>query len=149
MILPPITFSPSGAGFPYIREARHHTEQSITFDGHFYDAKNERMYPEYIVWRRKDKKSFHIEITEYIAGEDTSEYWTDDEENDGSKICLFPTEIITLRWRVIAELRDNEIDAVRAEILRKRMEHHRKLDEVNRARLKAYLTACENVPDDK
>jgi hypothetical protein len=147
MILSPISFSPSGAGFPYIQEVKNLTEHSITFNGHFYDAKNERMYPEYILWHRKNKKSFHIEITEYIAGEDTSEYWTDEEE--GGKICCFPTEIITLRWRVIAELRDNEVDTVRAEILRKRAEHHCKLDEVNRARLKAYLTACENVPDDK
>ena len=54
-----------------------------------------------------NKGSFHVEIYEKKTMEDTSEFGPYDEEVGGS-ICFFPTAIIELKYRVIAELSNNE-----------------------------------------
>ena len=39
---------------------------------------------------------------EWLINEDTSEYWSDEEE--GGHICLFPTKLQTITFRVLGEL---------------------------------------------
>lgn len=96
---------------------------SMTFDGHFYDAMHGRMFPEFIMHRHDTKQCLHIEITSYKELEDTSEYWTDEEE--GGRICLFPTQVITVSWRVLAEVSKREVTALASSILRRREEFQR------------------------
>ena len=105
------------------------SDTSMTFDGSFYDAQNDRMFPECILYRYDTHQRFHIEITSYKEHEDTSEYWTDEEEE--GRICLFPSYVITVTWRVIAEIHTNEeVAALDRDLRRRRTEFRRKLDAV-------------------
>ena len=47
---------------------------------------------------------YHIEITEKIEGKDTSEYGSfnsEDSDDDCVGVCFFPTNIVTLRFRIL------------------------------------------------
>ncbi len=116
--------SPRG---PYIRELKSNENNTIVYDGYFYfDQKD---LPLQRVLMRfgdevadEDGNSFrttlsiqHIEIYEKISGEDTSQIYSrdndlsgnstegikDDDEDSLDGVCFFPTEITTLKYRVI------------------------------------------------
>lgn len=85
---------------PYIGELISHEPGRMVFNGYFYIDDNvmpvERVF-------YSNKGSFHVEIYEKKTMEDTSEFGPYDEEEGGS-ICFFPTAIIELKYRVIAEI---------------------------------------------
>jgi hypothetical protein len=89
---------------PYIGDLISHEPGSMVFNGYFYIDDNvmpvERVF-------HSNKGSFHVEIYEKKTMEDTSEFGSYDEEEGGS-ICFFPTAIIELKYRVIAEISNNE-----------------------------------------
>lgn len=89
---------------PYIRDLISHEPGRMVFNGYFYIDDNvmpvERVF-------HSNKGSFHVEIYEKKTMEDTSEFGPYDEEEGGS-ICFFPTAIIELKYRVIAELPNNK-----------------------------------------
>jgi hypothetical protein len=134
MSLPDVYIRPVECGGMYVSQVLALSDTSMTFDGHFYDAQNDRMFPECILYRTDTHQRFHIEITSYKEIEDTSEAWTDEEE--GGRICLFPTHIITVTWRVIAELHTKEeVSALSLDLQRRRKEFRRKLDAAEAAAL--------------
>lgn len=89
---------------PYVQELLSHDAGSMLFNGYFYIDDNvmpvERIF-------HSNKGSFHVEIYKKNTIEDTSEFGPYDEEEGGS-ICFFPTAIIELKYRVIAELSNND-----------------------------------------
>jgi hypothetical protein len=89
---------------PYVEELLSHDSGSMVFNGYFY-IEDDVMPVERIF--HSNKGSFHVEIYKKTTMEDTSELGPYDEEVGGS-ICLFPTAIIELKYRVIAELPNNE-----------------------------------------
>jgi hypothetical protein len=116
----------------YVNTVLDLSDTSMTFNGSFYEAQNDRMFPECILYRHDTRQHFHIEITSYKEHEDTSEYWTDEEDG---RICLFPSHVITVTWRVIAEIYTNEeVATLDRDLRRRRMEFRRKLDAVRRQR---------------
>lgn len=94
------------------------TDTSVTFDGHFYDAHLGRMFPEFVIHKRKERSWFHVEITKYTEHEDTSEFCSDEEI--GGRVCFTPTWIITLEWRVIATLTSEKEATALAKDINKR-----------------------------
>jgi hypothetical protein len=89
---------------PYIDELISHEPGRMVFDGYFY-IEDAAMPVERVF--HSNKGSFHVEIYEKKALEDTSEFGPYDEE-EGGHICFFPTAIIELKYRVIAEIGDKE-----------------------------------------
>lgn len=93
---------------PYSPKVLEFTESSITFDGYFYEPQDrlpiERILsisvPEDDEYTFKRIAVYHVEITEKIEGEDTSEVSPDDEYG---AICFFPTNHITLKFRILAK----------------------------------------------
>jgi hypothetical protein len=105
------------------------SDTSMTFNGSFYSAQYGRMFPEWILYRTDTHQHFHIALTSYKEHEDTSEFWSDEEE--GGRICLSPTHVITVTWRVIATLQTNqEVAALEIDLRRRRREFLRNLDAV-------------------
>lgn len=119
---------PMGTRNPFMREVKSHENNTIVFDGYFYvDAKDlpvQRIMSRFNGPVVDDEgnshythlSSDHIEIIEKISGEDTSYYGepketgdkeTGDKTTDGTGydsdegICFFPTEITTLKYRVL------------------------------------------------
>jgi len=106
-------FYPRGIPNPFIHTLISSNDNTIVFDGYFYiDAKDlpvERIMIKHTGKNQTFTESY-IEIYEKISGKNTSSYCdisgTDcDEEN----ICFFPTEITTLKYRVIKTNLTNEI----------------------------------------
>jgi hypothetical protein len=89
---------------PYVQELISHEPGSMVFNGYFY-IDDDVMPVERIF--HSNKGSFHVEIYKKNTMEDTSEFGPYDEEEGGS-ICFFPTAIIELKYRVIAELPNND-----------------------------------------
>ena len=95
---------PHTATNPYIRELHSFTDTTLIFNGYFY-LEPETLPVERIFFTNTDPTSrsthsYHIEILEKHSGEDTSVCGPYDEEV-GGHICFFPTEIITLHYRII------------------------------------------------
>jgi hypothetical protein len=127
MSLPHVYIEPVDCDGMHVSKVLDLSDTSMTFDGSFYSAQNDRMFPECILYRTDTHQHFHIEITLYKEHEDTSEYWSDEEE--GGRICLFPSHVISVTWRVIAELHTKEeIRALHIDLRRRRQEFRRKLD---------------------
>lgn len=84
---------------PFIDELISHEPGRMVFNGYFY-IDDEAMPIERVF--HSNKGEFHVEIYEKNTLKDTSEYGPYDEE-EGGHICFFPTNIIELRYRVIAE----------------------------------------------
>ena len=119
--------SPRG---PYIREVKSNDNNELVFNGYFYfdkkDLPLQRVLMTFGESAADDEGNScrtaltvqHIEIYEKISGEDTSEYYSKDADKDLSGnnplqeeceddedsldgVCFFPTEITTLKYRVI------------------------------------------------
>ena len=99
-------WAPGSCRGPFCRDVIEFTESSITFDGYFYDSEVHQLpqqrilkllIPDYIARHRTYMKRlaiYHVEIYEKIEGADTSEM-----DDDG--ICFFPSNKITLKFRVL------------------------------------------------
>ena len=109
-------WSPSSCKGPYTPEVLEFTEDSITFDGYFYESALPQqrilklLVPDYVrgsTTYMKRLAAYHIEIYEKIEGKDTSTYTPqnseDTEDDDWGGICFFPTHHITLRFRVLSK----------------------------------------------
>lgn len=113
-------FYPFGLRNPVINEIKSNEPGTLVFDGYFYvDSKDlpiqrlmvyfgEKITDEQGNTYRSAISDMHIEIYEKISGEDTSFYGDekieDISENDNDSeenICFFPTEITTLKYRVL------------------------------------------------
>ena len=104
-----IKFYPYRANHPYVYDVKSHDANTLVFDGHFYGEVPVRLVM--VDYEDPDPMSdninlitrsrTYIEIYEKIHGVDTSSYTyaNDGSEDDG--ICLFPTEITTIRYRVL------------------------------------------------
>ena len=124
---------PISSSGPYIRKVISDVSGELVYDGYFYCERLQ--FPMQRVIRRRtrvepvrpgDKKRYvysmqHVEIYEKLSGEDTSEYSECDGGDDdfgGGGVCFFPTEIVTLRYRVLEDNLTDErshaiIDAIR------------------------------------
>jgi hypothetical protein len=85
---------------PYTTEILNYTDKTITFNGYF------RYEDELVTKETPIHRFFHlgrdilyVAIVGVKRGENTSEYWSDEEA--GGRICLTPTEIITLEYEVL------------------------------------------------
>lgn len=117
--------SPRG---PYIREVKSNDNNELVYDGYFYFDNNDLPLQRVLMTfgeKAEDEMGNscraaltvqHIEIYEKISGEDTSEIYSkdndlsgnntcaecnDDDEDSLDGVCFFPTEITTLKYRVI------------------------------------------------
>ena len=81
----------------------------FTFDGYYYvqfpneeDSEYSEKPPARLVMfvqKGSSCERFVVELLTRITHEDTSEYWSDEEE--GGRICLFPTKLQTITFRVV------------------------------------------------
>jgi hypothetical protein len=110
-------WSPPSTRGPYTPEVLEFTESSITFDGYFYESvlPQQRilklLVPDYVrgsTTYMKRLATYHIEIYEKIEGKDTSSYTPPDPYDEDAGICFFPTNHITLRFRILNKDFDNE-----------------------------------------
>jgi hypothetical protein len=116
---------------PYISRIVAETDTSVTFDGHFYKAERDEFLPclatvRHVNYIRKNsvyiattQKAALVELLTYTQHQDTSEYFSDEEEFGPGKVCLFPSCIQTVTWRVIRDLptetdREQVLTALRA-----------------------------------
>jgi len=109
-------WGPGSCRGPFCRDVIEFTESSITFDGYFYDSDPQQLpqqrilkllVTDYVDRHRINLKRlaiYHVEIYEKIEGVDTS--ITDD---DG--ICFFPSNRITLKFRVLQKDFDERVEA--------------------------------------
>ena len=114
-------WSPSLRG-PYTPDVLEFTESSITFDGYFYETAFPQqrilklLVPDYVrgyTTHMKRLAIYHIEIYEKIEGKDTSTFTPqnpEDPDDEDAGICFFPTNHITLRFRVLNKDFDNEAE---------------------------------------
>ncbi len=133
-------FYPFATRNPFIIEVKSHENNTLVFDGYFYvDQKDlpvqrimARFGEPYVdedgTSCRSMISSSHIEIYEKLSGEDTSYYGDESpvpgnttdlsgNEEDDWNICFFPTEITTLKYRVMkSDLTKLEFDSVSAAI---------------------------------
>lgn len=136
-------FYPFDTRNPFIIEVKSHEDNTLVFDGYFYvDQKDlpvqrimatfgEPYVDEDGTSCRSMVSSSHIEIYEKISGEDTSYYGDESpvadlsgnttdlsgNEEDDWNICFFPTEITTLKYRVMkSDLTKLEFDSVSSAI---------------------------------
>lgn len=114
-----IKFYPYRASHPYVYDIKSHADDTLVFDGHFYGEAPVRLVM--VEYEDPDPTSddvilvtlrrTYIEIYEKISGADTSSYTYNSSEDDG--ICLFPTEITTIRYRVLrGDLTREESDRI-------------------------------------
>lgn len=99
-------WAPGSCRGPFCRDVIEFTESSITFDGYFYDSEKDQLpqqrilkllVTDYVDGHRIHMKRlaiYHVEIYEKIEGADTSVA-----DDDG--ICFFPSNKITLKFRVL------------------------------------------------
>ena len=122
---------PHSARGPYIREVKSNLNNELVFNGYFYfDQKDLPLQRVMMTFGESAEDEAgnscraaltvqHIEIYEKLSGEDTSEYYSkdkdesnvdlsgsstnlkDDDEDSLDGVCFFPTEITTLKYRVI------------------------------------------------
>ena len=149
-------FYPHGLRNPFIQEIKSHEDNTLVFDGYFYvdnaDLPVQRIMVRFGEEYKDDDGNsyrsaitdYHIEIYEKISGEDTSVF-SQNEDLSGNRsdsednICFFPTEITTLKYRVIkSDLTQVERDMILEHIKEKEKEREknkveamlRRLDEV-------------------
>ena len=132
---------------PHIIELLSHENNTIVFDGYFYveekDLPVQRIMCRYSEPVKDDEgntyrtelSSAHIEIVEKISGKSTSYPESEEEElkqensdDIEDNICLFPTEITTLKYRVLkSDLTPIERNLIE-EVIKE--EERKKLDEL-------------------
>jgi hypothetical protein len=132
---------PSGPRGPYLRELKSDKENELTFDGYFYYDQKELPIQRVLMrfsgestdeegnTYRTAISTDHIEIYEKLSGEDTSVFYNETKEDteDDEHICFFPTEITTLKYRVIkSDLTDLERDLVYGVIADEEKEHEQR-----------------------
>jgi hypothetical protein len=86
---------------PSVKEIINYTDKTITFNGYFrYEDElfTKERHVHRFVYLNND--ILYVAIVGVKRGNDTSEYWTDDEEEE-MRICLTPTEIITLEYEIL------------------------------------------------
>ena len=99
---------------PYIHDLKKHENNIILFDGYF-RLEDETMPVRRIVFMHKEP--FLIEITEKKTIQDTSQYGEYDEEL-GGRICLTPTDLIVLHYKLIQHIKTNEeLELLQKEII--------------------------------
>jgi hypothetical protein len=122
---------PFGVKNPFIQKLISHENNTIVFDGYFY-VETKALPVQRIMMRysepvkdddgnmyRSQISCDHVEIIEKISGEDTS-FVESDLDSDEENICLFPTEITTLKYRIIkSDLTTIEYDVI-SEIIKER-----------------------------
>ena len=94
---------PTSCRGPYCRDVYAFSETEITFNGYFYDDESlpqKRLL--YVNSNNERVAIYFVEILEKIEG--ISVYG----DGDGDDICFFPTNHITLRFRVIQKDFDHE-----------------------------------------
>ncbi len=108
-----IQIMPHSLKGPYINRLISLTANKLVFDGYF--RIEEQMLPvDRVLYLMGRKREFHIYITAVRRGENTSTYSYD--EDVGEHICLTPSEIVELTFRVMPEKSGKEIDALIREI---------------------------------
>ena len=139
-------FYPFGLRNPFIRELRVNEPGTLVFDGYFYvDAKDlpvQRVMAQFGEETKDEEGNtyrsaisyMHIEIYEKISGEDTSfcgeEKIEDISGNDNDSeenICFFPTEITTLKYRVLK----TDLTKIEREMILESIKEQEKLREEN------------------
>lgn len=131
-------FYPYGIPNPYISTLISNENNTLVFDGYFYiNAKD--LPVERIMVKFNDKEtgpSFtdsHIEIYEKISGKNTSSYGDiSGEQYNENNICFFPTEITTLKYRVIkTNLTKEDSDSLLKSIKETyNQSRHKEIDEI-------------------
>ncbi len=93
---------------PYALEMLDVTNTTIKFNGYFRyeDEIVTKERPVHRFFSRSRGVTHFIAITAIRRGQDTSEYWTDEEE--GGRICLTPTEIIEVDYHILETITDKE-----------------------------------------
>jgi hypothetical protein len=116
---------------PYIIDLIRYTDSSITFNGYFYLEASifpiERILVKYDLSGSKveNLEISHIEILEKIIVEDTSK--GDYDEEYGGSICFFPTEIATLKYRILKkDLTNEEIEMISKELIIKEVDNEKR-----------------------
>ena len=135
----------AGARTPYIQELIAHEPGRIVFDGYFYI--DDAVMPVERVFN-SNKGSFHVEIYEKKTLEDTSEFGPYDEEEGGS-ICFFPTAIIELKYRVLAEIPDSESDELVERITRLEKEVRKREEQIHQENRKREIEQWEREREQK
>ncbi len=100
---------------PHIRNLFKFTQSTIVFDGYFY------LEPELFSEETPVKRIigvydqyYYIAITKRESLENTSKYFDDEEHG---RICLFPTEIIRLTYRLLERIPSHErVNQLKAEM---------------------------------
>ena len=148
-----IRIYPNNSRGPFIRELKSDANNSIVYDGYFYYTKSDlplqrvliRFNPEPVdisgVSVRTALTVEHIEIYEHISGDDTSEVYTADNDDDKDSldgVCFFPTEITTLKYRVIK----SDLTSIERKMI---MEMIAEKEKVKRERTEDYSGDTEGV----
>ena len=94
-----IYLQPHSLKGPYINKLISLTASKLVFDGYF-RIEDEMLPIDRVLYLIGRKREYHIRITECKRGVDTSTYAYD--EGVGEHICLTPSEIVELTFRVIA-----------------------------------------------
>jgi hypothetical protein len=99
---------------PYVHKLIKHEQNTILFDGYF-RLEDATMPVRRILYIHKEL--FLVEILEKKTIKDTSEYGEYDEEL-GGRICLTPTDLIELRYKLIQHIKTNEeLELLQKEII--------------------------------
>lgn len=113
---------------PSVKEMLKWTDRTVVFNGYF------RYETELVTKDRPVHRFMHrgddllyVAIIGIRRGEDTSEYWTDEEE--GGRICLTPTEIIEVEYEVVESNPSKERYYELYKLMRDEEEEYRDLDE--------------------
>ena len=127
-------WSPIRLSCPYSPTVFEFTESSITYDGYFYEpVENLPVQRILSLYKPEIEKGggtcfkgfaiYHVEIIEKIEGKDTSEYTPynpEDPYDENVSICLFPTNHITLRFRILQkDFSRAEEERICAELIQK------------------------------
>lgn len=162
-----IRIYPHGPRGPYIRELKSNENNTIIYDGYFYfDQKDLPLQRVLMTFGEKveDEEGNscraaltvqHIEIYEKISGEDTSEVYSrdkdlsgnsplqeegkDDDEDSLDGVCFFPTEITTLKYRVIK----SDLSPIERKMILETIVEMDK--DFERNRIKSYIDRAEAV----
>ena len=94
---------------PYILNLHSSNDTSIVFNGYFY-MESDALPVERVILTQDDEWH-HIQIVGKECGDSTSSYEYDEEED--YTMCLFPTEVITLTYRILQRnLSDEDIRSI-------------------------------------
>jgi hypothetical protein len=105
---------PNDTKNPYVHTLMKHENNTILFDGYF-RLEDATMPVRRILFIHREP--FLVELTEKKTIKDTSQYGEYDEEL-GGRICLTPTDLIELKYRLIQHIKTKEeFDLIEKEII--------------------------------